>query len=203
MAHEQTANGGGRRVSPAEFARIANVNRSTVHRWGQNGRITIGPDGKIDLEAALRERSATESPEPRHQARKEQFDEQKAAPGPMAPGLGEGISLGGGGVVERLGLMHKQAALKRLVAQAELANLELDRAAKALYERVDVDYVLHDFGVTLADKLNSLPDRYTSELAACRGDTAAIHKTLEDAAHNILAELNDHLNRQREALDAT
>lgn len=200
MAHEQTASGGGRRVSPAEFARIAHVNRSTVHRWGQNGRITIGPDGKIDLEAALRERGATESPEPRHQARKEQFDEQKAAPGPGAPVMDEGIHLGGS-VVERLGLMHKQAALKRLVAQAELANLELDRAAKALYERVDVDYVLHDFGVTLADKLNSLPDRYTSELSACRGDTAAIHKTLEDAAHNILAELNDHLNRQREALD--
>ena len=96
--------------------------------------------------------------------------------------------------------MHKQAALKRLMAQTELAHLELDQAAKLLYLRADVDFILTDFGAHLAEKLNSLPDRYSSEIAACLGDAAKIHKALEDAAHQILEELNAHLLSRLEEL---
>ena len=38
------------RVTRAELARIANVNRSSVSRWVQKGNITIGSDGKIGLQ---------------------------------------------------------------------------------------------------------------------------------------------------------
>lgn len=80
------------RVHQAEFARLANVNRSTVNRWIQSGRIEVGPDGMIDVAQAMRQRTATESPEPRHQARKAQFDEQKAQP-EASPG--EPVNLAG------------------------------------------------------------------------------------------------------------
>jgi hypothetical protein len=62
------------RVTQAEFARLSGVNRSTVHRWIQNGRIETDAHGLIDPDTAARMREATESPLPHHQARKAQFD---------------------------------------------------------------------------------------------------------------------------------
>lgn len=69
-----------KRVTRTEFARQIGVNRSTITRWIESGRISApGPDGRLDLDQALREREATESPLARDQARKAQFDEAKAA----------------------------------------------------------------------------------------------------------------------------
>lgn len=190
----------GHRVSPAEAARILNVNRSTIGRWGKNGRITIGQDGKIDIEQAQRERDATESPEPRHQARKAQFDAEKAAavlPHGLPP-----LASPSGSQIEDLGRLHKLASYQRLRAQAEQANLDLDRAAKAVYERAEVEYALRDLGAVLSGYLHNLPDRYTADLAACAGDTARIHKTLEDAASAILTELNAHWRGKMAELNA-
>ncbi len=201
MAYTDTgAAGQKRRVSPAEFARIANVNRSTVTRWGQSGRISIGPDGKIDLQSALRERDATESVEPRHQARKAQFDEDKARQREPEAFGGEPANLAGLGVTEKLGLLHKQASLRRLQAQAELANLELDQAAKLVYDKNDVDYLLADIGRTVADAFQSLADRYAPVLAACKGDPNALHKALEDIGATELAALNEHQRRKQEEM---
>ena len=67
------------RVTQAEFARICGVNRSTVHRWIENGRIETDAQGLIDPEAATRMKEATSSPLPHHEARKAQFDAQRAA----------------------------------------------------------------------------------------------------------------------------
>ena len=188
------------RVTQAEFARMANVNRSTVNRWIQSGRIEAGPDGKIDAQAALRSREATESVEPRHQARKAQFDEDKAQARGQESFGAEPVNLAGLGVTEKLGLLHKQASLKRLQAQAELANLELDQAAKLLYDKNDVEYLLADIGRTVADAFQSLADRYAPVLAACKGDPNALHKALEDIGATELAALNEHQRRKQEEL---
>ena len=192
------------KVSQAEFARIANVNRSTVTRWIQNGRIVPEADGRIDVDVALRQRNNTESTEPRHQARKAQFDEEKATAAtagsePLRESAGQrgaGYSTEGLGVSEKIGLLHKQASLKRLQAQAELANLQLDAAAKLLIERETVEFVLADFGKTLVGLMENLPDRLTPELMACGPDAREIHKTLEDSFHDLLAELQQHLQRK-------
>ena len=79
-------------VTQAEFARLAGVNRSTVHRWIANGRIEADAHGLIDPEAAARMREATESPLPHHQARKAQFDAAKQPPSPAGRGQGEGTA---------------------------------------------------------------------------------------------------------------
>lgn len=188
------------RVTQAEFARMANVNRSTVNRWIQAGRIEVGPDGKIDAEAALRSRDATESSEPRHQARKAQFDEQKVAHAATGATGAPAGSLDGLGVGEKIGLLLKQANLKKLNAQAEQANLDLDLAAKAVYDANDVNFVLTDLGRTVADAFQSLADRYAPVVAACKGDTNAIHKALEDIGATELAAINEHQRRKQEEL---
>ena len=184
-----------KRVTQAEFARIANVNKSTVFRWTKNGRISLGPDGKIDVEAALRERQASESPEPRHQARKAQFDEAKAT---SAPSGGESGGMVGLGVGEKLGLMLKQAHLKKITAQAEQANLDLDLAAKAVYSAEDVHYLLAELGHTIADSYQSLADRYTPVLVACKGDSNTLHKSLEEIGATELTAIHQNLTRKAE-----
>jgi phage terminase Nu1 subunit (DNA packaging protein) len=184
------------RITPAEYARRANVNRSTVSRWIANGRITVGPDGKLDVERAERERDATESPEPRHQARKQQIDADKAARAAGGPDLGN--ALHGMAIGEKVGLALRQAQLKRLTAQAEQANLDLDKAAGQLVERAEIDYVLTDLGRVIADRLHNLPDRYTPDLAACQAEPVRIHKALEDIGAQVLAEIHEHLTRKAE-----
>jgi len=72
------------RITRAEFARRAGVNKSTVTRWIENARITIGADGLLDEAEAHRQRAASESPAPHHQARKAQLELEKA-PNPTGP----------------------------------------------------------------------------------------------------------------------
>lgn len=66
------------RITRAEFARRAGVNKSTVTRWIESGRILLGADGLLDEVEAHRQRAASESPAPHHQARKAQLELEKA-----------------------------------------------------------------------------------------------------------------------------
>lgn len=193
------------RVTQAEFARIANVNRSTVNRWVRNGRISAGDDGRIDVADALRQRDATESPMPHHQARKTQFDEEKAAAG--APGgdggmpLGPAAGLTGQSPVTDISTALKLETYRLQKAKAEKAAMEVDLMAGALVERAEIDFVHDDLGHTLRALIEGLADRYTGPLAAHRSDNNAIHKTLEDAARDILEEISAHLRRRMEQVN--
>ena len=193
------------RVTQAEFARMAGVNRSTVHRWIQNGRIEADAHGLIDPDAAARMRDATESPLPHHQARKAQFDEAR-----------DGIGQGGAEktqhagqeaqrpatpdpmpAMEKLGAALKLETWKLQKAKAETANMELDKLAGALVERAEVDFVLHDFGQTLRALLESLPDRMAHECLRIR-DAAELHKYLADTFADVLVEMSEHMKRRLE-----
>ncbi|MBV5311142.1 helix-turn-helix transcriptional regulator [Chromatium okenii] len=61
-------------VSQAEFARREGVDRKTVSRWVQDGRITPNQDGSIDPVRCHFERLETTSPLPHHVARAAQFE---------------------------------------------------------------------------------------------------------------------------------
>jgi len=183
------------RVTQAEFARMAGVNRSTVHRWLQNGRIEADAHGLIDPDAAARMRDATESPLPHHQARKAQFDEQRETgngkreteppqPEPMP-------------AMEKLGAALKLETYKLQKAKAETANMELDKLAGALVERAEVDFVLADFGNTLRGLLEGLPDRISHECMRIR-DAADMHKYLADTFADTLTEMAEHMKRKME-----
>jgi phage terminase Nu1 subunit (DNA packaging protein) len=197
------------RITQAEFARMAGVNRSTVHRWIAAGRIEADAQGLIDPDAAARMREATESPLPHHQARKAQFDEARAGDGlgqatsaQQSATSGQPTAADPMPAAEKIGTALKLETYKLQKAKAETANLELDKLAGALVERAEVDFVLHDFGNTLRGLLESLPDRLAPAIAAHRGDVNAIHKTLEDTAHDLLNEMADMMKRKMETLAA-
>ena len=185
------------RVTQAEFARMAGVNRSTVHRWIQNGRIEADAHGLIDPDAAARMRDATESPLPHHQARKAQFDEAR-----------EGVGQGGAEKTQQAGQEAQQPATHGLqkpadvymARKAEKIALEIDKMAGALVERADVDFVLADFGNTLRALLESLPDRVSPSVARHRGDVVAIHAELSGVAADLLNEISEHMKRKMEEM---
>lgn len=43
------------RVLPAQFARMCNVSKQSVSQWIKQGKVTLGPDGKLDPAKAARE----------------------------------------------------------------------------------------------------------------------------------------------------
>lgn len=193
------------RVNPAQFARLCGVNRSTVTRWLQNGRIVADHAGMIDPEAATRMRLATESPLPHHQARKAQFDEAReaaAAPAPASaaqePAGDEGEFTG----MEALGQQLKRATVDLQRHKAEQAAIEIDKAMGTLVEMSEVQYVLGDLGATLRSLLEGMPDRLAGEIAAHQGNTNAVHKALEDAAREMLLAISEQMSRRVGGLTA-
>jgi hypothetical protein len=178
-------------LNQADYARRIGVNPSTVNRWIKRGRIRLRPDGLIDPETADRERLVSESPMPHHQARKAQFEEAWTAPPPAR--AEDALSS------DELSRALKLETYRLQKAKADQANLELDRAAGLLVERVEVEYLLADLAATLQSKLGSIPALLGPALAAHRGDVGAIHQELEAVTRDLLTELAAHLERQGEA----
>jgi len=173
-----------------EFAAAMGVNKSTVSRWISNGRISLDDKGLIDPDAARRSLSATESPEPHHQARKARIEANKAAADLSTTEDGDLESK------EALAMRMKRAMAKEREAKAELAAMELDRQAGLLLERAEVDFVMKDIGAALRSALEAMPDRLAPVVAAHRGDVNAVHASLEDAMHTLLHEISGHLTRR-------
>lgn len=210
------------RITQAEFARRLGVERSTVHRWVKSGRIALGADGLLDYAQAMQERDASESPLPKHQARKAQFDELRAA---KATAAAASASTGRScapsdtatantehapasspqpsgfdapdptGIVD-VGVAMKLETYKLQRAKAELANLELDKAAGLLVERAEVDFVLADFGAQVRAVLEGLADRLTPALDGHQGNTATLHKIIDDVAREGLETVADYMARK-------
>ncbi|MBK1719200.1 hypothetical protein [Thiocystis violacea] len=200
-----------KRLTRAQFARQERVARSTVTRWIQDGRITLGEDGLIDAEQGHAERLATESPLPKHQARKAVWDALKEGDGtdptadaatglPAAQEPPPAGALSAASDNAALGSALKFETWRLQQAKADLANLDLDRAAGLLVERAEIDFILVDYGTVVRDQLESLPDRLAPDLAACRGEVGLIHKTLGDAARQILEAVGQHLQRRLDGL---
>ena len=153
------------RVTQAAFARICNVNRSTVTRWIQSGRIELAPDGSIDADAASRMREATESPLPHHQARKAAIEIAKQAVGRAGHALAmpdidhEGLdAVGDDDSAAGVSARYKLAMARERESKAEMAAMEVDKLAGLLVERSEVDYVMADFGTLVRSALEGLPD---------------------------------------------
>lgn len=203
-------------VTQAEFARLMGVNRSTVHRWLENGRMQAEPSGLIDPEAGKRMLDATESPMPHHQARKAQFLEASAAQDTENANKREFDPVSGHATPsatgdnnpnvrtqnENIGTALKLETYKLQKAKAELANMEVDKQAGLLVERAEVDYVLADFGNTLRGLLEGMADRLAPAISRHRGDVNAIHAELESTAADLLHEISEQMKRKMEAFSA-
>lgn len=191
-------------VSRAEFARRMNVNRSTVTRWVDAGRIKADANGNIDLESATDLLPKTASPMPHHMARSEQIAEQKGFALPPQPATPPSAAATQGDLLatldhtESTALRLKLARVHREEAEAAIAAMKRDEQAKLLVQRADAEFVMKDLARSLGALLERLADRYTPDIAACRSDHAAIHKTLSDAGRDIRTELAHQMRKRAE-----
>lgn len=194
-------------ITQSEFARQAGVSRQAVHQALAAGRLPAAGNAIALGESTAKDLwDLTASPEPRHEARKAQFEEARIggsptppektpqnAPHAAAPAATEALP-----TLEKLSAALKVETYKLQKAKAELANIEVDKAAGALIERAEVDFALADLGALVRTQMEGLPDRLAGQLAAHRGDTARIHHDLEDAAHTLLADLAEAMKRKME-----
>ena len=211
-------------VTQSEFARITGVNKSTVTRWIQNGRIELTASGLIDVEAAQRMREDTASPLPHHAARKAQIEEMRAEREANYTAAAKKSQEGAFGAQqaqqnaqpmgqpaaaapveampdkEKLSTGLKLETYKLQKAKAEMANLELDKFAGSLCERSAVDFAFSDWAITIRNLAESLPDRITPEIAACATDARAIHTVLSEAVADLLHRIADSHKRNLDSL---
>ncbi len=173
-----------RRVTMAEFARLKGVNRSTVTKWRQKGRIRVGADGKLDPDEAERELAASASPLPHHLTRTLSAEAGRSPDAGEIPG-------------EDVALRLKMAMVREREAKAELAEMENLKRAGELVWRKDVERVLQDVATTWRTLLEAFPARIATELAGCGSDAAAIHHLLEGAVRDLLEEMSDHAARRQ------
>lgn len=187
-------------VTRAEFARRMNVNRSTVTRWIEAGRIKANEDGSIELEEAMAMLPKTASPMPHHMARSEQVAEQKGLDLPDPPAVApKGAGLSSEQTRdEQASLRLKLARVAREEAEAEIAAMKRDEQAKILVHRSDAEFVMADLARTVAALLERMADRYTPEIMSCQANQQAIHKVLTDAGRDIRTELAHHMRRRAE-----
>ncbi len=194
-------------VTRAEFSRLQGVNRSTVTRWIESGRIKLNAEGNIDLESATEMLPKTASPMPHHTALREQIAEQKGLaldPPSATDATPNGRAATGDDFgatrtqVENANLRLKLARVHREEAEAQIAAMKRDEQAKVLVRRADAEFVMADFARSLGGLLERLADRYTPEVMACAGDQHAIHRVLSSAGRDIRTELATLMRRRAE-----
>nr|SPS06250.1 protein of unknown function [Candidatus Nitrotoga fabula] len=179
-------------VTKSEFARLMGVHKSTVTKWADAGRIEV-INGRINVHEARRRLTATENPHPQAQAQIDRHASEKAVR------MQNSSSVHSTPALEKIGTALKIETYKLQKAKAEIANLELDRAAGLLVERAEVEYVLAEFASTFRYLLESLADRLAPAIAAHRGDVTAIHAEIELASAALLNEMSEAMKRKGQA----
>jgi hypothetical protein len=180
------------RITRAEFARRAGVNKSTITRWIGSGRITLGPDGMLDEAEAHRQRAASESPAPHHQARKAQLDLAKAGDptGSALPSAlraaervsGVGATVGATDATgdlfgdapsgSRAGLDGSDEVVRRTryaqmlerEAVARMKEREDQEAAGQVIRRSAVERAMTDATAVILNAAETIPDRFAPQL---------------------------------------
>ena len=186
------------------FARRIGKDPSHITRLKQAGRLVM-QGGKVDVDASLARIEATSSVEPRHLANAQRFAEERAQRREQSEQGDDGTvdqtgeqpkPVGASKLppIEQLGAALKMETLRLQKAKAELANLEVDKAASLLVEREEVEFLLRDIGTALRITLEGVADRLAPVLMGHCGDLPRMHAEIEDAMTEVLHEIADKVD---------
>ena len=170
-------------MTQAEYARHAKVHPSTVGRWLESGRISLGPDGRIDPAQADRERDASESPMPHHQARKAQIDAEKEQ-SRQEQRPTEDKELSKDDVMSRT----KLAMMREREWTAAQREIDARRAAGELVDIAKAREAWNAGLIMIRVSLETIPPRAAPDLAACKSDVSKIEETLAGIMMDALSE---------------
>ena len=183
-----------RLMTPAEIAKHFGVDRSTVTRWLQRGRITANDDGLIDADLAARTVLSTQPLKSNLLARVATHEMNKTLKkrGKTANSHDDLSMLD----PETVAMRYKAAMAREREAKAELAAMEVDRQAGLLLDRQDVDFVLADLGNTLRVKLENLEDTLTERVLPLGSDAAAVRHVVRETLREVLEDISELMNRR-------
>ena len=191
-----------RLMTPAEIAKHFGVDRSTVTRWLQRGRITANDDGLIDADLAARTVPSTQPLKSNLLARVATHEMNKTLKkrGKTANSHDDLSMLD----PETVAMRYKAAMAREREAKAELAAMEVDRQAGLLLDRQDVDFVLADLGNTLRVKLENVEDTLTERVLPLGNDAAAVRHVVRETLREVLEDISELMNRRmREVTSAS
>lgn len=182
----------------ADFARRQGVNRSTVTRWAETGRIVLAGDG-VDVEASLRRLAETAGARPdvadRHAAARGGALPTAAAgsPPPSAPSSAQDDRIGNSYQAARA-VKEKYAALK--------AKADYETQIGNLIRREDVEAAFRAVGGAVRAALDVMPDQVAPVIAPVT-DLEDAHALLTEAGRSILNGVHDAIKRAQAELRQT
>lgn len=183
--------------SQADFARRMEghmgraVNRSTVKRWADSGRLVM-VDGKVDVEASLALLGGTQADRQDVSDRHAKEAAEKATEGRTghdAPQPAADLSM------EKARRVRAVAEARIKAAEAEIREMERDRTAGKLIDKEVVDFVLNDFGATLRSTMENFAGRMAPVVFPLT-TLEETHAALEEAAERVLEEISDAMKRR-------
>ena len=183
----------------ADFARRLGVNRSTVTRWAEIGRIVMDGDA-VDVEASLQRIKDTGGARPdvaeRHAATRgaKVGAGDTAPPASMPPAPGADPS-------DKVGNSYQAARAVKEKYAALAAKLEYERSVGNLIPKDDVDQALKAFAAATRARLDVLADQLAPILAPV-ADLGEAHALLAEHARLVLAGIADDMARAEAALGA-
>jgi hypothetical protein len=181
----------------AQFAARLGVNRSTVTRAKQDGRLVMTDDGRVEVEASLARLEATQGVLPHQVANRERLEEarREAAKGQTPPPAAEPPcvpapeALG----VDNIGAKTKWEAYRKLKADADRSELEAALASGAAVLRAEVQRDILDAGGIILGVWETLPDRLAPLLVNI-DDQARVRAILRDEIEQVQQQISAQLD---------
>lgn len=167
------------------------VNRSTVKRWADAGRIVMDGD-KVDVEASLAQLGGTQGGRQDVSDRHTNEADEKATAGRTAPDVAQpaaDLSM------EKARRVRAVADARKSAAEAEIREMERDRMAGKLIDKEVVDFVINDYGATLRSLMENLAGRIAPVVYPLT-TLEETHAAIDEAAEAVLEAMSDAMRRR-------
>jgi hypothetical protein len=186
-------------LSRANFARLLGVNRSSVTRWAESGRLVLDAGGRVEVEAS-RQRLAETSAGRDDVAARHAIERGAAIPEPQA--AAENAPAGATGVntsAPRVGgESRSDAQARKEAAAADLLEIELAQKRGQMIPKEDVDAALKAFAASVRARLDVLADQLAPMVAPV-ADLDEVHALLSEHARGVLSSVADDMARAAHA----
>jgi len=174
-------------VSKAEYARAKGVNRATITRWAQAGRLVLDGHSQVLVDESEARLAETADPTKEGVVRRHEVERGQsvlaltAADPDLPPRKGEKHESYGKRIVE---------STRREAANADIAEMERDRQRGVLTDVEGVKRAQADFSTMVRQTLERVPVELRQHLTAAQYDlvTGAIDAALRKIAAQALAQ---------------
>lgn len=170
-------------ATQSEFAAHIGVAKSYITALKQAGRLVMTPDGKlVEVEASQARIAATADPQ-RDDVAARHAQQREASPAEPAH--------------DKIGSSYQAARAVKEKYAALSAKLDYEKNSGDLIPKVDVDFVLNDYGATLRSMMETLADRLAPIIHPLQ-TMEETHAALSEAADDVLREISETMRHRAE-----